>query len=185
MSTTKQPTVSASPPAAYEQHIASIADINQFEIKGRMGVIVIDKGFSGRIHWQHQQSNDQVEVFSPLGNKVASIDKSPDRVTLTESDGKVFEAQDVERLTETTLGWRLPLDGLSFWALGKPASSQVENAVWDEFGRLLSLKQDGWDIQYSKYSDSAGYSLPKLIKLRNEKIRLKLLVEEWLDVGQY
>jgi len=183
--TTKQPTVSAAPAAVYEQHLASIADINQFDIKGRIGVIVIDKGFSGRIHWQHQQNSDQAEVFSPLGGKVASINKTSEKVTLTQSDGKVFEAQDVETLTETTLGWRLPLDGLSFWALGKPATSQVEDAVWDELGRLISLKQDGWDIQYAKYTDSNGYRLPKLIKLRNEKIRLKLLVEEWLNVGQH
>ncbi len=148
-----------------------------------MGVIIVDKGFSGRLEWQHFKGNDYLEIYSPLGGKVASIKKTQQKVTLTEKNGKVTEAQNVETLTETTLGWHLPLEGLSYWVLGKPSNSKIDYAIWDQFGRLIELKQNGWDIKYSKYTDNKGYSLPNRIALRNEKIRLKLLIEQWADVS--
>ena len=82
-------------------------------------------------------------------------------------------------MTETTLGFRLPLSGLSDWALGKPTTSKIEASSWDSEGRLLMLKQDGWDIGFENYLESNGTFLPNKIVLKSEKVNLKLLVEKW------
>lgn len=136
-------------------------------------------GFSGGIDWQHLIANDNIEVYSPLGGKVASIAKTPSEVTLTTQDGHSIKANDAETLTEMALGWRLPLSGLSDWALGKPTNSKIDAATWDENGRLTTLKQSGWDISYENYADSNGFFLPNKIVLKSEKVNLKLLVEKW------
>ncbi len=123
--------------------------------------------------------NDNIEVFSPLGGKVADIVKTPTEVTLTTQDGRSIKANDAETLTEMALGWRLPLAGLSDWALGKPTKSKIDAETWDEQGHLSTLKQDGWDISYENYADNNGYLLPSKIVLKSEKVNLKLLVEKW------
>ncbi len=168
--------------AIHQKHLATLANIKTFALKGRLGVVTNPRGFSGGIDWQHQASTDNIDVFSPVGGKVANIVKNPNGVTLTTQDGHSVKAQDAESLTEVTLGWRLPLSGLSDWALGKPTSNKIEASTWDEAGRLTTLKQDGWDISYENYTENNGIFLPGKVLLKSEKVNLKLLVEKWVDV---
>lgn len=166
-----------------QKHLATLANIKAFSLKGRLGVVSNPRGFSGGIDWQHQTADDNIDVYSPVGGKVANIVKKPSGVTLTTQDGHSVSAKDAETLTEATLGWRLPLSGLSDWALGKPTTSKIDASTWDEQGRLTTLKQDGWDIEYQNYAESSGYFLPSKIVLKSEKVNLKLLVENWLNLG--
>ena len=163
-----------------QKHLATLANIKAFSLKGRLGVVTNPRGFTGGIDWQHQLINDNIDVYSPVGGKVANIVKNPNGVTLTTQDGHSIKANDAETLNEATLGWRLPLSGLSDWALGKPTSSKIEAATWDETGQLITLKQDGWDISYENYAETNGVSLPNKIVLKSEKVNLKLLVEKWV-----
>ena len=166
-----------------QKHLASLVNIKAFALKGRLGVVTQKQGFSGGIDWQHQTSTDNIDVFSPVGGKIANIAKTPSQVTLTDQKGHKVSAQDAESLTETTLGFRLPLSGLSDWAVGRPNASKIEAANWDETGRLTALKQDGWDISFENYAMQNGVDLPSKILLKSEKVNLKLLVEKWAAVG--
>jgi outer membrane lipoprotein LolB len=165
--------------SAQQQHFAKISQLQSFSLRGRLGVVTQKQGFSGTIDWQHQPQTDQIDVFSPLGGKIANIQKTPDGVVLTDAKGNSVKAADAESLTNMTLGFRLPLTGLSDWALGRPTSSKVDNMYWDEQGRLTMLKQDGWDIQYEHYVEVKAVFLPKKIVLKSEQLNLKLLVEQW------
>ncbi len=175
-----QPPISS---AVNQQHLATLAGIKTFSLKGRLGVVTNPRGFSGGIDWQHQISNDNIDVFSPVGGKVANIVKTPNGVTLTSQDGHSIKAQDAEALTEAALGWRLPLNGLSDWALGKPTASKIDAATWNEQGHFTTLKQDGWDISYENYVENNGVFLPGKIVLKSDKVNLKLLVEKWINAG--
>ena len=171
--------------ALYNQHLLNIATITQFTLKGRIGVQTEDKGFSGGLNWQHSASNDDISLYSPLGGQVASIKKTAYKVTLMDAKNNSVSAKDAETLTQTTLGWRLPLTGLADWSLGRPANSAIQAIAWDEQGHLSRLKQDGWDIEYQNYSEQNGHFLPTKILLKSEKVNLKLLVEKWdVLVGQ-
>ena len=176
MSPTSQPPITSS---INQKHLDTLINIKAFALKGRLGAVTQKQGFSGGIDWQHQAITDNIDVFSPVGGKVANITKNPSGVTLTSQNGHSISAQDAESLTETTLGFRLPLSGLSDWAVGRPTASKIEASSWDEQGKLLTLKQDGWDISYENYADIDGISLPKKILLKSEKVNLKLLVETW------
>jgi outer membrane lipoprotein LolB len=176
---TSQPTNSS----LNQQHLASLANIKAFSLKGRLGVVTNPRGFSGGIEWQHQAANDNIDIFSPVGGKVANIAKNASGVTLTSQDGHTIKANDAESLTETTLGWRLPLNGLNDWAIGRPTTSKIEASSWDAQGRLLTLKQDGWDISYENYLETNGVFLPSKTVLKSEKVNLKLLIEKWVAVN--
>lgn len=177
------PTQTPTTSAINQKHLATLANIKAFSLKGRLGVVTNPRGFSGGIEWQHQTANDNIDIFSPVGSKVANIAKTPSGVTLTSQNGHTVKANDAESLTEATLGWRLPLNGLNDWAIGRPTASKIEAASWDDAGRLLTLKQDGWDISYENYADNNGVFLPGKTVLKSEKVNLKLLVEKWVGVG--
>ena len=164
-------------PQASAMHLQQIATIKQFSLKGRMGVQTDAKGFSGRLDWQHQPSTDHIALYSPLGSQVASISKTADSVVLQDASGHSASAADAETLTQMTLGWKLPLTGLADWSLGRPAASPIQASTSDELGRLTTLKQDGWDIEYSDYADFEGKQLPNKIYMRSPKVNIKLIVE--------
>lgn len=177
----KPPADSASQ-ALNKSHLQHIAEIQHFSLKGRIGVQTEGKGFSGGLQWQHQASNDDISLYSPLGGQVASIQKTPEQVTLQDANGNSISASNAEALTQTALGWQLPLTGLADWSLGRPASSPIQNSSWDAQGQLTTLSQDGWNIEYQNYSEQHGYLLPGKIILKSEKVNLKLLVESWINV---
>lgn len=169
-------------PIEAEHHLASISAINDFKINGRIGVQAQGYGLSGPIKWEHNQDNDEIGIFSPLGNKVAEIVKTSEGVTLT-TEGKTLKAQDTGSLTELTLGWRLPFDHLSDWIIGRPAKGLVSQAAWDEKGQLSKLTQDGWEVSYMQYQTESQHALPNKINLRNNKMNVRLVIENW-DVSQ-
>lgn len=166
--------------ALHQQHLASLAKIQTFSLKGRLGVVTQKQGFSGGIEWQHQATTDNIDVYSPVGSKVANITKTSSQVVLTDQKSQQTKAKDAETLTESTLGFRLPLSGLSDWAIGRPTASKIAASNWDAQGRLTMLKQDGWDIGFENYLESNGTFLPTKIVLKSEQVNLKLLVEKWL-----
>lgn len=168
--------------ARHQAHLQDIAGIDQFSIKGRIGVQAEGKGFSGSLTWQHNKTNDDIALYSPLGGQLASIKKTAENVTLEDAKGNSITASEAEILTQNTLGWQLPLTGLADWSLGRPSSSAIQASTWDELGHLITLKQDGWDIQYENYADQNGHFLPSKVSLRSEKVYLKLLVESWSNI---
>ena len=122
--------------ALHQQHLQKIAQIQQFAIKGRIGVQADGKGFSGGLDWQHDTKHDILALYSPIGGQVASIEKTAEHVTLTDAKGNTVSAADAESLTEKTLGWKLPLAGLADWSLGRPSKSPILESTWDEQGHL-------------------------------------------------
>jgi outer membrane lipoprotein LolB len=192
---TMQPAVnvqSASTAEVNQLHLKSIASIKHFGIQGRIGVQTDNRGFSGSTRWSHAPDSDSMAIFSPLGSQVATIDASDDGVILN-ADGKTYKADDTETLTQQTLGWRLPMQGLPDWVLGRPSPNNLDStSEWDGSGRLTKLSQDGWNIEYSDYVAASGFQLPRKITLRSidgysakpsqkaaPKIVLKLVVERW------
>lgn len=173
-------------------HLRHIANIRNFSLNGRIGLQTQGKGFSGGLYWQHDAHADDIALYSPLGGQVASIKKSAEQITLTDANGKSLSSNDAETLTQSTLGWKLPLSGLADWVLGRPAgyvaqgntlqNSILHNSRWDERGLLTTLNQDGWQIEFQNYSEQSGYLLPAKIVLKSEKVNLKLLVEKWGDI---
>lgn len=163
----------------HKQHLNSLGQIQAFNLKGRIAVNANGKGYSGSVTWAHQQDKDTMDVFTPLGGKAAHIVKSASEVSLTNTKGETVSAQSVEALTEKTLGWRLPLSGLSDWAVGRPTAAPITHQAWDELGRLTQLEQQGWQIEYTQYTAYLNTVLPQKITLKNQSLQLRLVIEQW------
>lgn len=178
------PAPTALNPELYRQHMQSTAGISAFSIAGRMALQTEQRGFSGTMRWQHAASGNHLAFFSPLGSQVADIASNAEGYTLTTSDQKVYAAQDAETLLQQTMGWSLPLQGLSHWVLGRPTSGDFEAIDWDAAGRFTRLRQHGWDIEYPAYMTVNNVTLPSKVLLKSPKLNLKLLIERWEDLSQ-
>ena len=161
------------------EHLTQIASIRDFKIEGRLGVQSDKQGISGTVHWHHLKVSDEMNLYSPLGGKIAEILNDNNGVTLTTSNNQVFKAQDPEALTESTLGWRLPITKLSDWIVGRPANGAISNVKWDDDGKLKKFNQEGWEISYLEYKESNQVVLPSKMNIRNSKLNLRLIIDRW------
>ena len=176
---TQAPTTTPASLSLHQQHLASLSRIQQFELKGRLGVQADGKGYSASLLWQHNADQDDIRIYSPLGGQLARIQKNVDGIRFEDAKGLVSVGKDAESLTQAMLGWRLPLGGLADWALGRPANSAMASLTWDEAGHTLTLNEADWAIAYQQYQASQTAFLPHKLSLKNERLQLKIIVEKW------
>jgi outer membrane lipoprotein LolB len=177
------PTTQTTASKASQQRTQRLQEVKEFSLEAKMAVQYAGKGYTARMEWQHQAQEDTMRIFSPLGQQVALIHRTPHAVTLTDQNGKEHEASDVASLTERLLGWRLPLAGLSQWILGIPHSASPFEASYLENGAAASLVQDQWQINYGDYQQTALNGaleqLPYTTRLQQQDVRLKLVIQHW------
>jgi outer membrane lipoprotein LolB len=182
-STLPKPPVSQTANSAAQQRMQSLAAVQQFSLQAKLAVQYSGKGYTARLEWQHSGQEDHMRIFSPLGQQVALIQRTAQSVTLTDQNGKQHHANDVASLTESLLGWRLPLAGLSQWILGIPHSGSPYQASYVASGEPVTLTQDDWRIEYEDYQPTAlngtNASLPYTTRLQQQDIRLKLVIQHW------
>jgi outer membrane lipoprotein LolB len=147
----------------------------EFELTGRFAARYRDEAASGILAWRHRAAHDEVLLSSPFGQGLARISREGEAVTLVAGDDKRYSAADAETLTEQVLGFRLPLKGLAYWVRARPATDAPAAAEYAQDGRLLSLEQHGWRIEYSSYEGAR----PTRLKLLYPGLELRLAISEW------
>lgn len=151
------------------------AGVVEFELSGRFAARYRDEAASGLLSWRHQAGRDDLLLSTPFGQGLARISRDGEAVTLVAGDGKRYTAADAETLTEQVLGFRLPLRGLADWVRARPATDAPAAAEYAQDGRLLSLEQHGWRIEYSNYEGAR----PTRLKLSYPGLELRLAISEW------
>jgi outer membrane lipoprotein LolB len=147
----------------------------RFDLSGRLAARYRDEAFSGNIAWRHAPSVDEMLITTALGAGLARIVRQGKQVILTTAEPREYRAADAEALTEEVLGFRVPLAGLADWVQGKPSAESPASADYAPDGRLLSLQQQGWNVEYLEYQGSR----PSRLRLTYPGIELRLAISEW------
>ena len=153
-------------------------ELAPFAFNGRVATLHNGERSSAGVRWTHRGREDEILLLAPLGQTVARIFSDAQGVSLEASGKKYFE-QDAETLTERVLGWHLPLSGLRYWVLALPAAGSEAVVERAENGQVKTLRQDGWEINYTRYAAETPDSLPLRITLRRDGMDMKLLIDEW------
>lgn len=156
-----------------------------FNLEGRVSVKSGEESFSGGMAWQHAPRQETLLLRTPLGQGVAELQGAEGRVTLKDSEGRLYQAEDAEVLVRQVVGMTLPIKGLAWWVVGHPRPGSRYLAEADERGRLAVLRQDDWRIEFSRYGPQPQASgrdvdLPgKLIARRGDDLEIRLVVDTW------
>lgn len=150
-------------------------EVVEFELLGRIAARYGKEAFTGNVHWRHAGGGDEMLISTPLGQGVARIVREGEAVQLTTAEGKEFHAPDSESLTERTLGFRLPLEGLADWVRGQPSPGAPVEIDKGPDGKLRSLEQRGWKVEYQQYERDR----PALMRLTYQGIEMRLAISEW------
>jgi outer membrane lipoprotein LolB len=146
-----------------------------FDLVGRIAARYGSEAFTGNLTWRHAGSGDDLLLSTPFGQGVARIVREGEAVELTTSDNKSYRAPDAESLTERTLGFRLPLEGLAEWVQGRPSPGAPARTEKGDDGRLRLIEQGGWKIEYQEYDGAR----PSRMRLTYSNVELRLAISQW------
>ncbi|MBI5006125.1 MAG: outer membrane lipoprotein LolB [Nitrosomonadales bacterium] len=149
-----------------------------FAFNGRVSVKQGGKREKAGVRWVHNNAGDEILLLAPLGQTVARIRRDENKATL-EASGRGYVAQDMESLMLQVLGWQLPLSGMRYWIVGLPAPEGESSIELADSGQLSVLRQQDWEISYTRYASGALDALPLRLSLRREGMEVLLLIDEW------
>lgn len=137
------------------------------------------RGFSGGFSWTHRPAEDIVELLTPLGQLAARMTVTTAGADIELSDGSRTFAVDPERFLTDSLGITLPLSALPYWLQALPVSTSAFRAEADALGRPTTLWQNGWQIQYTEYSDSTAGARPVRMQIALGNVEARMIISEW------
>jgi outer membrane biogenesis lipoprotein LolB len=104
---------------------------------------VVRQSVAGRFLLEQTSGQTTVlELYSPLGQLSARLEWAPGKARLQLAGKEPLNATSMDELSETTLGWRVPLERLPIWLRGQAAS----NSQFDPNGRLIAATDKGWRL---------------------------------------
>lgn len=169
-------------PAAWQAHKAELKTLDMWSIQGRVAAGQL-LGWTGNLSWRQRGKHFDVRLSGPLGAGGFRASGTLERVTVRTSE-RTFRTTRPQRLVRRILGWSFPLRPLSYWALGLPAPGDYRSISVNSRGRLIGLRQQGWQISYLEYTTQpARPALPARIVLTNGETRIRLVIARWFNIG--
>lgn len=179
-STSRQEAVEGQGNAAqWQAHKQRITALDGWQIDGKVGIRAPRDSGSGTLFWLQRQDYYDIRLAGPLGRGATRLTGRPGAVTLDVSGQGSYQADSPEALLEQQLGWRLPVSHLLWWVRGLPAPDSRSQLTLDADSHLARLVQDGWTVEYTRYTEQNGYTLPERLKLTGKDLEVILVVKTW------
>lgn len=175
----------------YRAHAATVSSVDHWNLRGRISVRAGSKGEIGRVLWIRNGDAHQLELYGNFGSRRIRIVQDSDGVVLEDTQGRTIIGSSIQAVLEQRTGQSLPVDALTYWLVGAIDPNFASVNVWDVEGRLISIQQAGWTVNFSKYRDVGGYQLPTRLNIvadaesvaseeSDEKIEeIRIVISDW------
>jgi outer membrane lipoprotein LolB len=164
---------------AWAARQSALAALTDWQASGRIGVVSGQDGWHASFQWAQRGADYRIDLIGPLGQGRVVIQGDARQASVQTQDGQRWTAPDAEVLLERSLGVRLPVNGLRYWARGLPEPGPTPTLQTDAEGRLTRLEQNGWIIEYPVYASVAVLDLPARIIARRPDLSIRLVIEQW------
>lgn len=167
----------------WDQRRAELLQLSTWQARGRIAVKAEGAGAQGDLQWEQDGSTSRIRVRGPLGAGAYEIRWTPELLTVNGSNGEFSRAYTgadaAEGFLQQQLGWSFPAASVRFWMLGLLDPAAPGEQRFDAGGGLAGLQQSGWSVNYLRFAEVDGQSLPTRIDLENPHARVRLVVDQW------
>ena len=156
--------------------------IGSWRAIGKLAARTDDKSrnWSASLDWRQANEEFLRRLSGPFGQGALQVKGRPGEVELTTASGERRIARTPETLFVQETGWDIPASSLRHWITGRARPGMpVQDWTLDAGGRLSSLAQQGWSIEYKYPGDPREHSLPDRITLHGEGVRVRIVVRDW------
>lgn len=169
----------------------ALAPLTIWDIRGRIALRSRDEGVQASLHWVREREHQRISLVGPLGSGQVRLTQDAQGAELREAGKNVRRAPTARQLLVEVTGWDLPLDDMIWWVRGLPAPGAKTEQELDEDGRLKTLQQLGWSVEFLEYGRYGAHELPnKLFARRHEDVpglglnhvtlEVRVVIERWL-----
>jgi outer membrane lipoprotein LolB len=166
--------------ADWETRKAVLAEADEWEFTGRIGVSAGDEGFNGKLFWRQDGVVFRARISGPFGAGTVFINGVRQELTVTDQDGVATRLDDAEAELRQMYGWTIPVTSLRYWALGIPDPGDPAQTSFGADGQLVQILQSHWQVDYGPYRDSAGQSMPRRLTAVSGDVKVRLIVDDWV-----
>jgi len=164
---------------AYQLRFEHLRPLNHWAVDGRIAISNGKDGGSGNLSWLHDDRVTRMSFRGVLGRGAWQIQADTSGARLELASGEVRHASSIAELVRKQIGWKIPVDALSWWIKGLAQPDKWETRTLDEKGRLKSLQQFGWHVDFDKYGEPDSYWLPAKLTARRDNYSVKMIVRKW------
>ncbi|OGT63885.1 MAG: outer membrane lipoprotein LolB [Gammaproteobacteria bacterium RIFCSPHIGHO2_12_FULL_45_9] len=175
------PPLSSDAPKEWTTRMVELSAIMQWDIRGSLSIAHGGENSIASYRWREiNLSQYQIDLYGALNLYHTIIAGTPKGVTLWQSNRVHQDASTPEELVQSVLGWPLPVSNLMYWVRGLPAPDDTATgAIFGPSGRLEGLDQDGWHIEWLRYTPVQGRDLPALLRLTRPDWQVKVSITDW------
>lgn len=163
----------------YLHRASQLESFQQWGLVGKLSLDDGEQGGSGKLRWNVWPAGSDLNFYGAMGRGAWQLQVRENGATLKASDGSVQVAPTLDSLVQAQLGWPVPVDDLQWWVRGLRAPGATEAAEYDSGGLLLSLQQSGWRVEFKRYREVGGATLPVRLEVQNGSYRIKLAIGNW------
>jgi len=167
------------PTMAWSVRRPTLQNLDRFGLDGRVAVAVGNQGFNAGIRWAQSGAVTHLALTGPLGAGGVEVTANGADLTVITSSGKRLGRTEARSELQDKLGFEPPLASIRYWVLGVPDPGAPASVQLDSQQRLTELAQDGWRIDYHSYMPVGARWLPRLLTLRREGVRVRMVVDGW------
>ncbi|PJD91340.1 MAG: outer membrane lipoprotein LolB [Legionella sp.] len=162
-----------------EKRKTETAKISSWEITGAMAAKNQSKAWSAAMNWVQKGPNSyQIRLIGPLGGGAVVINKTGN--TITFNDGKkTIASTNADKLLAQQTGIQLPVNNLYYWVRGLAAPGAIQQEQRDQYNHLIQLKQNGYAIDFTRYTAIKGIDVPGVIRLQGQGVMIKVIIKSW------
>jgi outer membrane lipoprotein LolB len=132
------------------------------------------------LRWVQTGTRAQVSLEGPLGAGAVQITSDGDSLSILNSHGDHLDSDAARADLQARLGFDPPLGSLRYWILGVPdPATPAKETVDPQQQRLQSLRQDGWQVDYSSYMPNGSRWLPSRLTVQRQGVRVRVVVDGW------
>jgi outer membrane lipoprotein LolB len=174
------PGAEAEPLAPWAARRAELQSVAAFALRGRVAVAASGQGFNANVRWEQSGERALIALDGPFGAGGLRVALDGADFALTTSRGERLDGPAARDALERQLGFALPVQSMRYWLLGVPVPGQpADERLDDRLGRLSGLAQDGWQVEYPDYAQTADGPRPRRLTATRGDARMRLVVESW------
>lgn len=170
-------------PAGWVAEQQKRQQIENWEIRGRLGIQTENNGGTLDIIWKQAEQDFSIRLIAPLSVGNYHVQGNSEGAEIRFPDGRIETVNNIDHVFSSVLGVNLPANAVKDWIRGLPAKTlAIENISWNEQGLLNTVKQSGWNVEMKKYTGNK-ILLPHAIYLSREdsdELDIRLVLRQWL-----
>ena len=136
--------------------------------------------------WEYAKQNNKLRLFGPLGMGSVKLNFDQYGAQLFDNKGNSHQGVNASELLNDIVGWPLPVDALTQWLFLLPDLDYAYQYKLNADGKLASIRQLGWQIDYQDYREYNGQQMPRKIIANKEfidsglgEVAVRLIAKSW------